>query len=75
MTDSLRHELPRMLQEHEAIAAAARRLAQVARAARAGDVARFAEALLTHARMEEEVLYPAAILVGELIRAQEKVTA
>lgn len=75
MTDSLRQELPRMLQEHEAIAASARRLAQVARAARAADVARFAEALLGHARMEEEVLYPTALLVGQLIRAQTRVPA
>lgn len=73
MTDSLRQELPRMLQEHQAIAASARRLAQVARAARAAEVARFADALLNHARMEEEVLYPTAILVGDIIRAQEKV--
>jgi hypothetical protein len=30
----------------------------------------FAEALTAHARSEEEVLYPAAILVGDIIRAR-----
>lgn len=75
MIDSLRAELPEMLREHETIAQAARRLRDVARLARAADVARFAEALLAHARMEEEVLYPAALLVGDLIRRSEVVPA
>ena len=30
----------------------------------------FAEELTSHARSEEEVLYPAAILVGDVIRAR-----
>ncbi len=32
--------------------------------------ARFAEKLTLHAKTEEEVLYPAAILVGEYIKAK-----
>ena len=32
------------------------------------EFARFAEKLILHARTEEEVLYPAAILVGEWLQ-------
>ena len=70
LTDSLRLELPRMLVEHKAIAAATARLASVARAAGNASVARFADALALHARSEEEMFYPAALLVGELVRAR-----
>ncbi len=31
---------------------------------------RFAAELLVHAQMEEEVLYPAAVLVGEYVKAK-----
>jgi hemerythrin superfamily protein len=34
------------------------------------EVARFAEDLMAHARTEEDVLYPAAILVGDVLRAR-----
>ncbi|HEY3073721.1 MAG TPA: hypothetical protein VGJ74_00980 [Burkholderiales bacterium] len=39
-----------------------------ARAAQRIDYVEFAEKLINHARMEEEVLYPAAIVVGEYLR-------
>ena len=68
LTDSLRAELPRMLEEHKAIRAATMRLEEVARAAGNASVARFAETLKVHAQNEEEVTYPAAILVGDLVR-------
>jgi hypothetical protein len=70
LTDSLRAELPRMLEEHQAIAAATARLAKAAAAAHNTSVARFADALALHARSEEEMFYPAALLVGELVRAR-----
>jgi hypothetical protein len=70
MTDSLRAELPRMLKEHEAIRAATLRLGEVARAAGNDAVAELAEKLALHARGEEEMFYPAAVLVGELVRAR-----
>jgi hypothetical protein len=68
MTDSLRAELPRMLQEHEAIRAATARLGEVARQEGNDAVMDLAAKLALHARGEEEVFYPAAILVGELVR-------
>ena len=68
LTDSLRAELPRMLEEHVAIAAATRRMGAVATEARNAEVAALAETLAQHARSEEEVSYPAALLVGEIVR-------
>lgn len=70
LTDSLRAELPRMLEEHVAIRAATLRLGQVARAEGNAPVAHLAEKLAVHAQGEEELFYPAAVLVGELVRAR-----
>jgi hypothetical protein len=70
MTDALRAELPRMLQEHVAIRAATMRLGEVARAEGNAPVAQLAEQLALHAKSEEEMFYPAAVLVGEIIRAR-----
>ena len=68
MTDSLRAELPRMLQEHQAIRAATLRLGEVARAEGHTATAQLAAALALHAQSEEELFYPAAVLVGDLVR-------
>jgi hypothetical protein len=68
LTDSLRTELPRMLEEHVAITAATKRMGEVAAAANNEEVAALAEALALHARSEEQVSYPAALLVGEIVR-------
>ncbi len=68
LSDTVRAELPGMLAEHRAISTATRRLAEVAHSVHDARAQAFAEAMLLHAQNEEEVLYPAAILVGELIR-------
>lgn len=70
MTDALRAELPRMLQEHVAIGAAARRLEEVAREERNDDVEELAQKLQLHAKGEEELFYPAAILVGDVVKGR-----
>jgi hypothetical protein len=70
LTDSLKAELPAMLAEHMSIGVAVQRLARVAREARQPEVERLAEEIRLHALTEEEVLYPAAVLVGELVRAR-----
>ena len=70
MSDALRKELPRMLQEHTQIRAATEKLRVVAQKEKASAYEQFAEELVLHARTEEEVLYPAAILVGDVIRAR-----
>jgi len=75
MSDSLRSELPRMLEEHKKIRAAVEKLRVAARAANAAGPEQLAEQLALHAQTEEEVLYPAAILVGDIIRAQPKASS
>ena len=70
MTDSLRREMPRMLREHVAIRAAAARLATEAQSEGQQLVVRFTDKLATHMRVEEELLYPAALSVGDLVRAR-----
>lgn len=70
IVDSLRTEWPRMLEEHKAIHAATRKLGEAGGAADNAAAARFAEALALHAQTEEEILYPAALLVGEVIRGR-----
>jgi iron-sulfur cluster repair protein YtfE (RIC family) len=70
MTDTLRQELPRMLEEHKRIHAAVDELRRVARAEGAPRYEQLAEQLSVHALTEEEVLYPMAILVGDLIRSR-----
>ena len=68
LTDSLRAEMTRMLQEHKVIREATNRLEQTARAAGNLAVVRLTESLKVHAQNEEEVSYPAAMLVGDLVR-------
>jgi hypothetical protein len=68
MTERLKAELPHMLQEHQAIVAALKTLADVAEQEQQTEYARFAEKLMLHAQTEEDVLYPTAILIGEYLK-------
>ena len=70
MSDRLKRELPEMLGEHRAVVAALEKLAQAGKAEKRPDAERFAEKLRLHAETEEQVLYPAAILVGEYVKAR-----
>lgn len=70
MSRRLKEELPRMLAEHQQIVGALGRLREAARAAGRAEHERFADALVLHAQTEELVLYPAAILVGELLASR-----
>jgi iron-sulfur cluster repair protein YtfE (RIC family) len=70
MTGWLKAELPQMLEEHKKIVAALQDLT-----AEAGKVGKeeyiiFAENLTLHAKTEEEVLYPASMLIGEYIKSR-----
>ena len=73
MTDALKRELPQMLEEHKRIRAAVDALRAAAKAEHAVKYEGLADQLSIHAQNEEEVLYPAAILVGDLIRARSLV--
>ena len=70
MTERLKEELPNMLREHKAIVTLLKKLTAAARREKKPAHERFAEKLMLHAKTEEEVLYPAAILVGEYIKAK-----
>ena len=61
----LRREMPQMIDEHRQIAEALHRLAKEAAAAGKADYVALAEDMILHAHLEEDILYPAALLVGE----------
>jgi hemerythrin superfamily protein len=70
-SEMLKAELPRMLAEHKLIVDALQKLLQAATAERFTGWAAFAQKLILHAQKEEEVYYPAAILVGEYIKLRK----
>jgi hypothetical protein len=72
MADRLASEMPRMLAEHQEIVSALRSLIAAAGEEGHDDVVQFAERLMLHAQTEEEVLYPAAILVGRYLQLATK---
>jgi hemerythrin HHE cation binding domain-containing protein len=64
----LKEELPLMIEEHRAIKGALVQLETVAGEEGKTEIVDFAQRLALHARTEEEILYPAAILVGEILK-------
>jgi nucleotide-binding universal stress UspA family protein len=72
LTDRLEADLPAMLAEHKAIFEALQRLRGAAQSAGRADIVDFAQQLMHHARTEEEVMYPAAILVGKFVRERSR---
>lgn len=68
MTEKLARELATMLDEHKAIVGALEHLAAAATEERKPEIAGFARRLIHHAMIEEQVMYPAALLVGEHVR-------
>jgi hemerythrin superfamily protein len=68
MTDTLKSVLPQLLKEHQAIMDALKVMAETAKKEKKPEYAQFAEKLMLHARTEEEVLYPATILIGEYLK-------
>ncbi len=67
-SETLKAELPRMLDDHGMIVDALRKLLQAALKERHEGYASFAQKLILHAQEEEEIFYPAAILVGEYLK-------
>ena len=68
LTDRLESEWAAMLEEHKAIVTALQSLQAAAERAGRSDIVAFAQQLAQHARIEEEVMYPAAVLVGRHVR-------
>jgi hypothetical protein len=68
MTERLGEEIPRMLEEHAIIARAVEVLAERAKEAGREEYVDFAHDLMHHAKLEEEIMYPASLLVGAYLR-------
>jgi hypothetical protein len=68
----LKEEMPLMIEEHRAILGAVRAFALAAESDDDEKCIRLAAELTVHAQLEEEVLYPAALLVGAYVRAALK---
>lgn len=68
MIDKLKSDLPHMLEEHEEIVASLKNLIDVAKKENKLQYAAFAEKLMLHTKNEEEVLYPAALMIGEYLK-------
>jgi hypothetical protein len=72
MTNKLEEELPQMLREHSQIITALDSLRIAAERSDDSEYVRFAEQLALHAKNEEEILYPAAVLVGKYLKLKFK---
>ncbi len=68
LTDRLRSELPRMREEHAAIVDSLKGLKQAAKNEGKVEYVRFCSNFILHMRTEEEVLYPAAVVLGEYLK-------
>lgn len=62
---ALKREMPQMVDEHRQIAELLRLLARDAEAQGKPEYVELAESMIIHAHVEEDVLYPAALLIGE----------
>ncbi len=69
--EALRAEMPRMLKEHQlAVDALKDFMRAAAEEQRPPGYAQLAKKLIAHAQTEEDVLYPAALLVGDYLKAK-----
>jgi hemerythrin HHE cation binding domain-containing protein len=68
----LREDLENMIAEHRVIGAALEELLAAASAERRVEYAELATRLMHHMRLEEQVLYPATILVGDYLRGKRR---
>lgn len=68
MADKLRANYQQMLDEHQQVVAALHRLAEAAKEENKPSQAEFAQALTLHAQNEEQVLYPATLVLGDYLK-------
>ena len=68
MTDKLRADLSQMLKEHKEIVRIAKKLVAAAKKENKPEYVRYVDKLVLHAQSEEEIYYPAAILIGEYVK-------
>lgn len=72
MATVLQDDMPAMLAEHRAIGQALDRLHTAALDERKPQAAAFVAHLKAHAKQEEEIFYPAAILAGRYLKLQRR---
>jgi hemerythrin HHE cation binding domain-containing protein len=68
MADRLKTDLSHMIEEHSKIVGALNNLIEIAKIENKKELVQFAEKLKLHAKTEEQVLYPTAILIGEYLK-------
>ena len=68
MTDKLKQDLNHMLHEHKAIVVELHKLMEAAKSENKTVYVHLAEKIILHAQTEEEVLYPASMLIGEYLK-------
>lgn len=68
MIDRLKKDFSHMLDEHKAIVVQLHKLMKAAEVEKRPEYVHLAERLMLHAHTEEEVLYPAAILIGKYLK-------
>jgi hypothetical protein len=74
LTEDLQKNLPVMLADHKTIVAALKKLAVAATTVGKPEYAAIAEKLIQHIQVEEQIAYPAAILVGEYLKLRFNVS-
>ena len=68
LSEQFKIEYQRMLQEHVEIVKALDELEKAARKAKKASVVNFVRKLKVHARTEEDLTYPAVLMVGKLLK-------
>ncbi len=68
LCDKFSAEYPKMLEEHVGIVNALEELEKAAKTAGKRDVVEFTKKLKLHAKTEEALTYPAAIMIGKLLK-------
>jgi DNA-binding XRE family transcriptional regulator len=68
LTDKMKLKHSELEHEHKAIMIGLERLTIAAKEENKASVVDFAERLIDHARMEEEIIYPASVLIGEYLK-------
>ena len=70
MAGRLRLEYGKMLKEHKEMTEALHQLAAAAKTEGKPEQSAFAESLILHAQNEEQVLYPATLVIGDYLKLQ-----
>ncbi len=68
LAELLKKDFNHMVHEHKGIIVELNKLMEAAQAEKRTEYVELAERLLLHAQIEEEVLYPAAVLAGEYLK-------